>query len=36
MLYLVCKNIIYLELICINLINIVQVSNGKKNRYDFI
>jgi hypothetical protein len=36
MLYLVCKNIIYLELICINVINIVQVSNGKQQQYDFI
>jgi len=36
MLYLVCRNIIYLELICINLINIVQVSNGKQKHYDFI
>jgi hypothetical protein len=36
MLYLVCKNIIYLELICINVINIVQVRNGKQKQYAFI
>ena len=36
MLYLVCKNIIYLELICISVINIVQDSNGKQKQYDYI